>query len=45
MQVPTAMSVSVVPLMVQTAVVLEVKITGSPDEEEAIKASGAIPKV
>ena len=45
MQVPTAMSVIMLPEVVQTEVVMELKATARPDEAEAEIANGAVPIV
>lgn len=43
MQVPALTSVSVVPLTVHTVAVLEVMVTGSPDDAVAVRAGGVVP--
>lgn len=45
MQVPTPTSVKVVPLTVQTAGVVDAKVTARPELAVALKAAGAKPKV
>lgn len=44
-QLPTLSSVKVLPLTVQTAGVLELKVTGKPDVELATSAAGVLPRV
>ncbi|MDH4050271.1 MAG: hypothetical protein OEU93_01750 [Rubrivivax sp.] len=45
MQLPADTSVSVVPLTVQTADVVDAKLTGRPELAEATRAGGAVPSV
>jgi hypothetical protein len=40
---PVAMSVTVLPLTVQTDVVWELKVTNNPDDAVALTANGALP--
>src|SRR5882757_5880054 len=44
-QIPTATMVTVLPETVQTAVVVEVNVTGRPEEALAAMANGAAPTV
>jgi hypothetical protein len=44
-QVPRATSVTVAPDTVQTADVVEVKLTASPEEAVALTVNGALPSV
>ena len=43
--VPTATSVSAVPLTVQTLCVVELKLTGKPELALAARGAGAVPRV
>ena len=43
-QVPAATSVTVEPDTVQTSVVCELKLTGKPDEADALTENGVAPK-
>jgi len=45
MQVPTASSVSVLPLTMQVLGVVEAKLTAKPELALAIRAGGAVPRV
>ena len=44
-QVPEAIRVSVVPLMLHTELVVEVKLTGKPELDVAVKLGGLTPSV
>ena len=44
MQVPVAVRVTVEPDTVQTSVVCELKLTGKPDEADALTENGAVPR-